>query len=114
MSRPLSVTIVAGVYLIVGVGGFAAHFNSLLARDALSEGVWIEATELAAMIAGLFLLRGHGWARWLAVAWIAFHVILSFGNLAQFAIHCVFLAAIAGALFHSGAGRYFRAAPGPA
>ncbi len=111
MSRPLSVTIVAAVYLIVGIGGFAAHFNSLLGRDALSEGVPIEATEVVAMIAGVFLLRGHNWARWLALAWIAFHVALSFGNVPQLAIHCVFCVGIGWALFYPGAGRYFRTAP---
>ena len=99
------------MYLIVGIGGFAAHFNSLLARNALSEGVPIEATEVAAAVAGVFLLRGHNWARWLALAWIAFHVALSLGNLPQLAIHCVFLAVIVWTLFYPGADRYFRAAP---
>ena len=81
MSRQLSVTIVAAGYLIVGIVGFAAHFNSLLARDALSEGVPIEATEVVAVIAGVFLLRAQNWARWLALAWIAFHVaLLSFSG----------------------------------
>lgn len=108
--RPLSVTIVACVYLVTGIGGFAAHFNSLLARDAFPEGVSIEATELSAAIAGVFLLRAQNWARWLALAWIGFHVVLSFGNLPQLAIHCVFCAGITWALFHSRAGRYFRPA----
>ena len=30
-----------------------------------------------AIVCGVFLLRGHNWARWLALAWIAFHVVLS-------------------------------------
>ena len=37
----------------------------------------MELTELLAMVSGAFMLRGHNWARWLALAWIIFHVILS-------------------------------------
>ena len=106
--RPLSVLIVACVYLLVGIGGFVAHFDSLLARNAFSEGASIEATELAAVIAGMFLLRAQNWARWLALVWIVFHVVLSFGKLAELAIHCVFCAGIAWALFRPSANQYFR------
>ena len=112
--RPLSVTIVACVYLLVGIGGFAAHFNTLLSRNGFPyEGVSIETTELVALIAGIFLLRGQNWARWLALAWIAFHVVLSYGKFGEFAIHCVSCAVIAWALFRSGAGEYFRGSAHP-
>jgi hypothetical protein len=108
--RPLTVTIVACLYLIVGIGGFAAHFNSLLTRDGFPyEGVSIETTELLALIAGVSLLRGQTWGRWLALAWIVFHVVLSFGKPGEFVIHCVFGAGIAWALFRPPASRYFRA-----
>lgn len=30
--------------------------------------------ELIILVSGVFLLRGHAWARWLAVAWVGFHV----------------------------------------
>ncbi len=73
--RPISVTILACVYLAVGVGGFAVHFRELLARHP--DAVGIEVTELTAIVCGVFLLRGQNWARWLALAWIAFHVVLS-------------------------------------
>ena len=32
--------------------------------------------ELLAVLAGVFLLKGRNWARWLLLLWIAFHVIL--------------------------------------
>ena len=108
-NRPLSVMIVACVYVIVGIGGFASHFNALLGQSGvLYERLSIETTELAALIAGVFLFRAHNWARWLAVAWIAFHVALSFGKTGEFAIHCVFCAGIAWALFRPPASQYFR------
>jgi hypothetical protein len=105
--RPIAVTVIACVYLAVGTLGFAAHFHELLARhpDALS----IELTELVAVVCGAFLLRGHNWARWVALAWIAFHVVLSaFHPIPELVIHAVFCAAIAWILFRPEAGRYFR------
>ena len=68
---PLAILVVAAAYLAVGIIGFVAHFHDLLATP--SEGVWIELTEMLAAVAGVFLLLGRNWARWLAVAWIAFH-----------------------------------------
>ena len=49
----------------------AYHFSEL----RQPEGVWVGLTELLAILSGVFMLRGQNWARWLALAWIAFHVI---------------------------------------
>ena len=100
---PLSVIVIACLYLIVGIGGVVAHFKDLRAPD----GIWIEIIECLAIVCGAFLLRARNWARWLAVAWMAFHVALSFGSLPKLAIHSLFLVLIACALFHPGAGRFF-------
>ena len=105
--RPTSVTILACVYLAVGVGGFAVHFRELLARHP--DAVGIEVTELTAIVCGVFLLRGQNWARWLALAWIAFHVILSaFHAIPELVIHAAFCALFAWLLFRPEAARYFR------
>ena len=105
--RPISVTILACVYLAVGVGGFVAHSRELLARHP--DAVAIEVTELTAIVCGVFLLRGQNWARWLALAWIAFHVILSaFHAIPELVIHAVFFAVFAWVLFRPEAARYFR------
>jgi hypothetical protein len=54
---------------------FAYHSPELL---QLQKGAFlIEFTELLALIAGIFRLRRHDWARWLALAWMAFHVKLT-------------------------------------
>jgi hypothetical protein len=106
--QPLSVTILACVYLAVGAGGFVVHFRELLARHP--DAVGIELTELTAVVCGVFLLRGQNWARWLALAWIAFHVILSaFHAIPELAIHALFFAAFAWVLLRPEATRYFRA-----
>jgi hypothetical protein len=107
--RPISVTILACVYLVVGAGGFVVHFRELLAHHP--DAVAIEVTELIAIVCGVFLLLGRNWARWLALAWIAFHVVLSaFHSLPEFVIHALFCAAIAWILFRPESARYFRVA----
>ncbi len=107
--RPLSVTILACVYIAVGTVGFVYHFNEFLHRSAFHyDFIWIELVEIIAILCGVFLLRGQNWARWVAVAWIAFHVIVSaFHSLSQFGIHLLFCAVIAWLLFRPAAGRYF-------
>ena len=106
---PASVVVIALLYLAVGIIGFVYRFRTLLAWQQGS--VWAESTELLAVIIGVFLLRGQNWARWLAVAWMAFHVVLSaFHSYAQTAVHAAFLVLIAWALFAPEAGRYFRPA----
>jgi hypothetical protein len=104
---PIAVIAVAALYLCVGLGTFIFHFKDLRAPD----GIWIEATELLAVLCGLFLLGAQNWARWLAIAWMTFHVLLSFGDWRQLAVHGVFLVFIVWALFHAEANRFFSATP---
>jgi hypothetical protein len=103
--RPVSVLILSCLYIAVGTIGFAYHFPGPTAFHY--EDVWIELTELLAFVAGVFMLQGHNWARWLALAWMAFHVAISFPVLRQIGIHSLFLAVIAWLLFQPKAGQYF-------
>jgi hypothetical protein len=105
--RPVSVTILACVYLVVGAAGFAYYFRSLLSLQ--QDSVWAVLTELLAIVSGAFMVRGRDWARWLALAWIVFHVVLSaFHSVRELAIHGLLCAVIAWILFRSQAARYFR------
>jgi hypothetical protein len=107
--RPLSVTILAWVYIAVGTVGLVYHFTEFQARHAFQfDAVWVELTEFLAILCGAFMLRGHNWARWVALAWMAFHVVLSFHAFSQFFIHCLFFAVISWLLFRPPAARYFR------
>ena len=104
---PVSVLIVACLYFAVGVLGFAAHFRELL--TAQKDSGWVEITECLAIIAAIYLLRRHNWARWLTVAWIAFHVGLSaFHSMREAAVHGVICIATVGLLFNPAANEYFR------
>lgn len=105
--RPFSVLVIACLYLAVGVIGFTYHFRELLARH---PDAWaIEATELLALLAGIGLLLRFNWARWLAIAWIAFHVALSLRDpLSKLAVHVAFFLLITGALLQPAASNWFR------
>ena len=109
MSRkriPIPVILIACLYLAVGIGGIVVHFSDRREPDW----IWIEATEFLAIVCGAFLVRAHNWARWLACAWMAFHVAISFGDLRQLAIHSLFLVLIVWCLFRADAGRFFQSA----
>jgi hypothetical protein len=106
MKRPLSITILAWIYIAIGVVSFiyGAPLHAIHADDVLAESV-----RLSGIVAGAWMLRGENWARWLAIAWILFHVGLSaFHNLRELAVHTVFGIAIATFLFRPNAARYFR------
>jgi len=105
--RPIAITIIACLYLGVNVAGIVSHFHGLLAGEQGSA--WAEGTEFVGLICGVFLLPGHNWARWLAVAWILFHVILSaMHSWGEAVMHGLFCVAIAWILFRPESSRYFR------
>jgi len=107
--RPLSVTIIGYVYIVIGAVGFAYHFTEFKAPFQY-DFVWVELVRLIAIVCGVYMLRGHNWARWLALVWIAFHVVLSaFHTLPELAIHSLFCATLAYFLFRPTATSYFRA-----
>ncbi len=75
--RPLSVTILAWLYIGVGTIGFVSHFIEIHARYAFRyDGIWIEVVEVLAIVCGAFMLRGHNWGRWLAIAVLGKFAIL--------------------------------------
>lgn len=102
--RPVPVLVVAFLFLAVGIIGGVYHFHDLRQPD----GVLIECTEALAILAGAFMLRGSNWARWLALAWMTFHVILSaFGAVRELVVHSLILAGIAWLLFLPQSRQYF-------
>ena len=104
---PVPVIVVACVYIAVGTMGFVYHFTELLPLHY--DGVLTELTEFVAILCGACMLRGYNWARWLAVAWIAFHVVLSaFHSVPEAAIHALLCAVITWSLFRAGSAGYFR------
>ncbi|MGA8089657.1 MAG: hypothetical protein WCA10_20465 [Terracidiphilus sp.] len=105
--RPVPVLIVVAVYMLVGVMGFVYHFNELTSghQDAIA----IELTELLAVVSGVGLLLRQNWARWLALAWVIFHVVISiFHPLRELLIHAALCIVIAWLLFRPGTAKWFK------
>lgn len=112
VQRPRSITIISWFFLIFGS---IALISGLLPPDTLTlahlKGHWmVHLSRFLSIVAGLFMLRGHNWARWLLVAWIAFHIILSALHSAlQLLIHVAIFTVILYFLFRRPASEYFLA-----
>lgn len=109
MKRPLSVTILSWVFIVAGAIAVAFHSTDLKIQHPFQYLViWILLIRALAILFGVYMLRGRNWARWGAIFWLAFHVVISgFHSFAQLAVHVVFLAVLAYFLFTSPARDYF-------
>jgi len=108
--RPLSVTIISCLFAGAGAVGLAYHLTEFKTLSPFPYDVlWVCLVRLLAIIGGVFMLRGHNWARWLTLAWIAYHVILSyFHSVQELVAHAVLLAVFAYFLLRHVAAEYFQ------
>ena len=99
--RPLPVTLLSLLIAAAGAVGFAYHLNEINRHHPFqNDALLVELVRLIAIVSGVYMLRGQNWARWLALAWIGFHVVVSaFHSLPQFAFHGVLFAVFAYFLF---------------
>jgi hypothetical protein len=108
-ARPLSVTIIAVIYIAVGAVGFTYHFPDFRNRPLRFDTLGVELIRILAIIAGACMLRGQDWARWLAIVWIAFHAVLgAMHSFEQFTLHLALLAVVAVCLLRPTSRRFFR------
>ena len=110
--RPLSVTVIGCLYIAAGAFGLVSHLATFRPQHPFQyDIVWASLVNLIAIVCGIYMLRGSNWARWLALAWIAFHVALSaFHSRFELVVHSLMCVALAYFLFRPSASRYFRAA----
>jgi hypothetical protein len=113
--RPIAVTIVSVVFIIVGVAGMFRGVWTLrgghggITHHDLIDASLVEVSSFAALLGGLFMLRAAKWARWLCLAWMAFHVGISiFHEWMQLLVHAVWLVVLTIVLFWPSANAYFR------
>ena len=114
---------VAGIgWVFIGIGavglvrgswpllGFAAPGSGIEAESQpLRDAIYVLASGLVAAVGGAFVLRGRNWARWLLVAWMGFHIVLSLLHSAsQFVVHAVLFAVVIWMMFRPQATAYFR------
>ena len=106
--RPLLVTLISMLLILTGIGGIVFHAADM-ASSHLGDAVLVECISALAVVAGAFMLRGSNWARWLAMLWIAAHVIISaFHPVRELAVHLVVFTVFALVLFHPAASTFFR------
>jgi predicted MFS family arabinose efflux permease len=109
--RPISVTILSLLMLAVGAGGFIGHAYQGRPWHALpSDMVLACVVSLIAVVCGVWMLRGANWARWLTLAWMAFHVgVSALQSVQQTVVHGVLLAVFVYLLFRRPALEFFGA-----
>jgi hypothetical protein len=73
--RPRSITIISWLFIVFGS---IALLSGVAQRPAELKSHWyVHLSRILQIVAGVFMLRGHNWARWLLVAWIAFHIVVA-------------------------------------
>src|SRR5580658_10557018 len=78
MKRPVAVTVVGVLFILVGVVSTVMHMLEFRAHPPTwAMAVGICAVGVMGVVAGLYLLQGENWARWLALLWMEFHVAIS-------------------------------------
>jgi len=120
MQRPISITVVAWIFIVVGVAGIAADLWPLLTPDSAAQLAKLRAdgivdismawgTRALAIVGGVNTLRGRNWARWLLAAWMVFHVFIGLlHSVGEAAAHGVIFAPLAYLLFRRSAAAFFR------
>jgi uncharacterized membrane protein len=111
VKRPLAVTILGCLFIVVGLVGLLYHSTENPPDRWI---VVIAGVRILAIVGGIFLIKGHNWARWLVLAWLALHVgISAFNSLSETLAHAVLLIVIGYFLLTPPASKYFEAAATP-
>lgn len=113
--RPLSITILSWLFIVFGAIALVAglwplvHMNSTQLTTDFQKHWMVHLSRSAQIIAGVFMLYGHNWARWLLVVWLAFHVFVgALHSPVQLLTHALFLLVGLYLLFRASASAYFR------
>jgi hypothetical protein len=107
--KPPFPVIVIGCLIIAA--GMATLFIHLLHNPIGPTTFPILILGLSGIASGIFLFKGHNWARWFVLAWLAFHVVVAaLNSLSTSLAHLVLLIAVAYSLFSQPSSNYFKRA----
>ena len=110
---PPSLALIAALFLALACLDLYRGIAPLVQSGHLAgDDVIVLAIGVAAAIGGIFLLRGHEWARWLLAAWLALHVAISIPHPGLLLAHVLIFGLIAFFLFRPQATSFLRRAAG--
>ena len=105
--RPLSITIISWLFILFGS---IALLSGVVRGGDLVSHWYVHLSRLLQIVAGVFMLYGRNWARWLLVAWIAFHIVVSALHSVLFLLmHVAIFSVILFFVFRRRASEYFNA-----
>lgn len=109
-TRPLAVIIVSILFIVAGFVGFVYHFKEFFEPDArLNDLIWVQFVRITAIVCGFLLLKAIHWARWIAIAWLLYHVIIgAFHSASQMISHIVILMLVVVFLYLPKSSAFFR------
>jgi hypothetical protein len=109
-NRPIPVLIVSILFILAGCVGFTYHFKEFFEPDVdLNELIWVQILRILALVCGILLYLRISWARWLAIAWLAYHVYIgALNSTSQMISHIVLLVIVTVLLFLPVSSAFFR------
>jgi hypothetical protein len=108
--RPVYIVVIGVVFITLGLLDIWRGAIPLTSRPAHLAGddLTVLSIGIAALLGGIFVLKGRDWARWLLAIWIALHVALSIRDPYVLLAHLAIFGLILVGLFHPAAAIYFR------
>jgi len=103
--RPRSITLISWIFIIFGS---IALLSGVLPLADLKSHWYVHLSRLLQIVAGVFMLYGRNWARWLLLAWIAFHLVVgALHGVVTLVMHVVIFSVILFFVFRRDANAYF-------
>lgn len=110
INRPVPIVIVSILFIVTGILGIATHLNDFNNPDVkLIELLWTLFVRILAIVCGILLLNKIKWARWLAIAWLLYHIVIgAFNSTKEVISHTVILVIVCVLLFLPTSVDYFK------
>ena len=103
--RPRSITIISWLFIIFGT---IALINGVWPITDFKSHWYVHLSRFLQIVAGVFMLYGRNWARWLLFAWVDFHLgVGALNGLMSLAMHVVIFSVILFFVFRRDANVYF-------
>ncbi len=112
-NRPIPVIIVSILFILTGCIGFIYHVKEFFEPNIKQyELVWVLLLRILAVVCGLLLFLKVNWARWLAIVWLLYHILLSaFHSTSEMITHIVLLIIVSVLLYLPVSTAYFKISP---